>query len=121
MGVAAQAKVAFLMNNSQWTTLLFLGVMANRRVIVPINAVSGETQMTHVLTHCDAEVVFVAPEYRETIETLLPAIDRTITLIEVDINDGPDWPHSGGISTGGGEGVDNHAEPSQQSLSLIHI
>ena len=63
MGVTAQAKVAFLMNNSQWTTLLFLGVMANRRVIVPINAVAGETQMTHVLTHCDAEVIFVAPEY----------------------------------------------------------
>ena len=114
MGVTAQAKVAFLMNNSQWTTLLFLGVMANRRVIVPINAVAGETQMTHVLTHCDAEVVFVAPEYRETIEPLLPAIDRSITLIEVDVNNGPDWSC---ISRAGErvKSLPESAESSQQS------
>lgn len=130
MGVAAQAKVAFLMGNSQWTTLLFLGVMANRRVIVPINAVAGETQMTHVLNHCDAEVVFVAPEFRETIERLLPAIERSITLIEVDADNGPDWPRSGGADRGGAdrgeaghganENSDDHldqlSEPSQQSF-----
>jgi len=41
IGIEPQDKVAFLLNNGQWATLLFLAVMANRRVIVPINAAAG--------------------------------------------------------------------------------
>lgn len=92
LGIEPQAKVAFLLNNGQWTTQLFLGVMANRRVIVPINAVAGETQMQHVLNHCDAEVVFVATEYKSMLSTLIDKSDRKIEMIEVDEKDGPQWP-----------------------------
>lgn len=92
IGVSHQAKVAFLMNNGQWAAQLFLGVMANGRVIVPINAVAGETQMLHVLNHCDAEVVFVAPEFKAMLAALIAKIDREITMIVVDETDGPQWP-----------------------------
>jgi len=92
IGVSHQAKVAFLMNNGQWAAQLFLGVMANGRVIVPINAVAGETQMLHVLNHCDAEVVFVAPEFKAMLAALIAKIGREITMIVVDETDGPQWP-----------------------------
>jgi len=65
LGSVPGDKVAFLLNNGQWAVQLFLAVMANARVIVPINAVAGETQMLHVLNHCDADVIFVAPEFKD--------------------------------------------------------
>jgi len=93
LGIEPGAKVAFLMNNGQWAVQLFLGVMANARVIVPINAVAGETQMLHVLNHCDADVVFVAPEFKQMLAALVAKVDRRVSLIEVNDN-GPQWPTS---------------------------
>ena len=92
LGIERGDKVAFLMSNGQWTVQLFLGVMACGRVIVPINAVAGETQMLHVLNHCDAGVVFVAPEFKETLAGLVVKSDRDISMIEVSASDGPLWP-----------------------------
>ena len=92
LGIERGDKVAFLMSNGQWTVQLFLGVMACGRVIVPINAVAGETQMLHVLNHCDAGVVFVAPEFKETLAGLVAKSDRDISMIEVSASDGPLWP-----------------------------
>ncbi|MEJ2176413.1 MAG: class I adenylate-forming enzyme family protein, partial [Gammaproteobacteria bacterium] len=71
MGIAKGAKIAFLLNNGFWTAQLFLGVMANNRVIVPLNAVAGSTQLQHVLSHSDAEVVVVAPEYKQKLQELM--------------------------------------------------
>jgi len=92
IGIEPQDKVAFLLNNGQWATLLFLAVMANRRVIVPINAAAGNEQMLHVLNHCDAGVIFVAPEFKDTLQQLIDKIDRPITVIVVDEAQGPVWP-----------------------------
>jgi acyl-CoA synthetase (AMP-forming)/AMP-acid ligase II len=92
LGIARGAKVAFLLNNGLITTQLFLGVMANARVIVPLNAVAGDVQLTHVLGHSDAEIVLVAPEYREKLSQLLSNIDRAVMVIEVTEADGAQWP-----------------------------
>lgn len=92
LGLARSSKVAFLLNNGFWTVQLFLGVMANNRVIVPLNAVAGNVQLVHVLGHSDVEVVFVSPDYREKLDELLAAIDREILVIETDEETGPDWP-----------------------------
>lgn len=113
MGVAPQAKVAFLLNNGQWTTQLFLGVMANRRVIVPINAVAGETQMQHVLNHCDASVVFVAPEYKNTLAALIEKSDRDIAMIVVDESSGPQW------SADSAKNVEAHSIPTADDEALL--
>ena len=48
LGLGQGAKVAFLLNNGYWTLRLFLGVMANNRIIVPLNAVAGTLQLVHV-------------------------------------------------------------------------
>jgi len=92
LGLGKGAKVAFLLNNGYWTTQLFLGVMANNRIIVPLNAVAGNVQLQHVLDHSDTEVVFVAPEFREKLADIMKAIDRAIRVIETDDDSGPDWP-----------------------------
>ncbi len=88
------AKVAFLLNNGYWTLRLFLGVMASNRVIVPLNAVAGTVQLVHVLDHSDAEVVFVAPEYRDKLAEIMVQIERPIRVIVTTDEDGPAWPVS---------------------------
>ena len=92
LGIAAGAKIAFLLNNGFWTAQLFLGVMANNRVIVPLNAVAGTTQLQHVLDHSDAEVVLVAPEYEEKLLSLVASLDRHIQVVMCDEKSGPCWP-----------------------------
>jgi len=92
LGLARGAKVAFLLNNGYWTLRLFLGVMASNRIIVPLNAVAGTVQLVHVLGHSDAEVVFVAPEYRDKLDQIMTQIERPISVIEISEADGPDWP-----------------------------
>ena len=94
LGVGQGARVAFLLNNGYWTTRLFLGVMASNRVIVPLNAVAGSVQLTHVLGHSDTEIVFVAPEYRDKLAEIMAGIDRPIRVIET-ADDGPAWPDDG--------------------------
>ncbi|MDH3387290.1 MAG: AMP-binding protein [Gammaproteobacteria bacterium] len=92
LGLGQGARVAFLLNNGYWTTRLFLGVMANNRVIVPLNAVAGNLQLVHVLDHSDSEVVFVAPEYRDKLAEIMAQIERPIRVIETTDETGPDWP-----------------------------
>ena len=92
LGLGQGSKVAFLLNNGYWTLRLFLGVMANNRIIVPLNAVAGTLQLVHVLGHSDAEVVFVAPEYRQKLDEIMAQVERPIRVIEIDDDTGPDWP-----------------------------
>ncbi|MGD8351129.1 MAG: AMP-binding protein, partial [Gammaproteobacteria bacterium] len=95
LGVGQGAKVAFLLNNGYWTTRLFLGVMASNRVIVPLNAVAGNVQLVHVLDHSDAEVVFVAPSYRDKLAEIMARVERPIRVIETTEQEGPAWPADG--------------------------
>lgn len=92
LGLGQGARVAFLANNGYWSTRLFLGVMANNRVIVPLNAVAGLVQLVHVLDHSDAEVVFVVAEYRDRLDEIMQQIERPIRVIEFGDETGPAWP-----------------------------
>jgi len=112
LGLPKGAKVAFLLDNGFWTLRLFLGVMANNRVIVPLNAVAGNLQLTHVLNHSDSEVVFVAPGYRQKLDQLMENIDRPITVIETNDETGPDWPEA---STP----VGNLPQPAAEDTALL--
>jgi acyl-CoA synthetase (AMP-forming)/AMP-acid ligase II len=92
LGVEQGARVAFLLNNGYWTLRLFLGVMASNRIMVPLNAVAGSVQLVHVLDHSDAEIVFVAPEYRDKLDEIMAQVSRPIRVIETTDEAGPDWP-----------------------------
>ena len=91
-GVPMGARVSFLADNGGWTTQLYLGVMASGRVIVPLNAVAGDVQLTHVLGHSDTDVVFVSPVYKDRLTRLLARVPREIRVIDLDARNGPDWP-----------------------------
>ena len=60
----------------------------------PLNAVSGNVQLVHVLDHSDSEIVFVAPEYREKLDEIMAQVARPIRVVETTDSDGPDWPEA---------------------------
>jgi amino acid adenylation domain-containing protein len=64
LGLEAGAKVAFLLDNGAATALLFLGVMAAGRVIVPLNAAASPAQLAYTLEHSDAKLVLFSKAYQ---------------------------------------------------------
>lgn len=93
MGIGEGEKVAFLLPNGYWTAALFLGVMHSGRVIVPLNAVSGDSALTYVLDHSDSRVIFVSDEFAEKFASVLDELPDTVQLIRTDIDTGPEWTH----------------------------
>jgi len=102
LGIGAQDKVAFLTDNGAWTARLLLGIMAAGRVVAPLNAVAGRTQLRYVLEHSDAKLVFVAPGYRAKLDELLAGIAREITVVETPPETGPQWPPEADVVTATG-------------------
>lgn len=92
IGVQPGEKVAFLLPNSYWTTALFLGVMYSGRVIVPLNAVSGESALSYVVEHSDCRLIFVDAGYREKFASVLGQLPDGVTVIDTDLDEGPAWP-----------------------------
>jgi len=112
LGLGQGARIAFLLNNGFWTTRLFLGVMASNRVIVPLNAVAGSVQLVHVLGHSDAEVVFVAPGYRDKLAEIMAQVERPIRVIEITDDSGPQWPEDD-------HAVDSPPSPTPEDSALL--
>ena len=92
LGVKFGDKVAFLMTNGLWTTTLFLGAMYSGRVVVPLNAVCGSDQLTYVIDHCDAKVLFVERELQEKYKVVFDGLANDIKVIFACRNNGPIWP-----------------------------
>jgi acyl-CoA synthetase (AMP-forming)/AMP-acid ligase II len=57
-GVPRGARVAVIMHNSSLATLLFLGVVAAQRVLVPLNPKSGEAELDGLLGHAQPALTF---------------------------------------------------------------
>lgn len=91
-GVAPQAKIAFLLDNGYWTTVLFLGVMSGGRVVVPLNALAGLEQLEYVLEHSDAEVLFISEKYAQQFSVLVEKFSKKLTVIPTDEDSGPSLP-----------------------------
>ena len=92
MGIEPGEHVATFMDNGLWTALLFLGVMASGRVIVPLNVISGDTQLEYVLDHCDANVLFASDKHLERARKISSAASRAINIIPSCTDTGPQWP-----------------------------
>lgn len=118
LGIPAGDKVAFLADNGGWTALLYLGVMANGRVIVPLNAVAGDVQLIHVLDHSDTNVVFVSPAYRDKLGELLRQVPREIRVFDLDPAQGPAWPGNGSESPPADAAVVPAPDPADPALLL---
>ncbi|MCP4765432.1 MAG: AMP-binding protein [Gammaproteobacteria bacterium] len=85
-------KVAFLMNNGLWTTLLFLGTMYSGRTILPLNAVSGEANLEYVIDHSDASLLFIEDEFMQKFPGLVAKLPAHVRVIVTSRDSGPQWP-----------------------------
>lgn len=89
LGLSRGDKVAFLMENSLYTTQLFLGLMYGGFVVVPLNVAAGVSQLSYTLDHSDAKVIYVGLEYRDLLESVMANVGRSIHIIPVDLNASP--------------------------------
>jgi amino acid adenylation domain-containing protein len=85
-GLERGDKVAFLMDNSLFTAQLFLGVMYGGLVSVPLNVRAGVTQLSYMVEHCDAKVVFVDDEHAGLITEVMAQVRRPVRVIPCDAN-----------------------------------
>jgi acyl-CoA synthetase (AMP-forming)/AMP-acid ligase II len=92
LGLAPGDKTGFMLDNGLWSTALFLGTMYSGRVIVPLNAVSGPDQLSYVIDHSEARVLFVSPRYQERFGSVLEKLDDRILIVPTEEDTGPEWP-----------------------------
>lgn len=80
-GLCPGDKVALLMNNGFQTCRLFIGIMYGGFCVTPINLLAQPAQLAYVLEHCDAKIVFVAPDQIERLETALASVSRNVEVV----------------------------------------
>lgn len=80
-GIRPGGKVALLMPNGYQTCRLFIGAIYGGFCVTPINLLAHPSQLAYVLEHCDADVVFVAPDQIERIESALASVTRSIEIV----------------------------------------
>jgi acyl-CoA synthetase (AMP-forming)/AMP-acid ligase II len=92
LGIGPDGKVAFLLPNGYWTVALFLGAMYSGRVIVPLNAVSGDSALSYVIEHSDCRALFVDENLGKKFAGVLESLPDDVSLIPTRIDSGPEWP-----------------------------
>jgi amino acid adenylation domain-containing protein len=86
-GLERGDKVAFLMDNGLFSAQLFLGAMYGGYVAVPLNVRAGAAQLSFMLDHCDAKVVFVEAQYSGLLAETLGSVRRDVRVIESSLDD----------------------------------
>ena len=87
-GLESGDKVALLMDNGLVTAQLFLGTMYGGYVAVPLNVRAGAAQLSYMLNHCDAKVIFVEDQYAMLLREALEPVRRDMRIISANV-DGP--------------------------------
>jgi long-chain acyl-CoA synthetase len=87
-GVEQGGKVALYMGNGLATLRLFVCIMYAGRTVVPLNLLAQASQLEYVLDHCDAALVFVAPDLFERVQAAAAKSARRIDILPCDVDDG---------------------------------
>lgn len=80
-GIRPGQKVGLLMPNGYQTCRLFIGAMYGGYCVTPINLLALPTQLAYVLDHCDARIIFAAPDLVERLESTLASVSRPIEVV----------------------------------------
>ena len=83
-GASPGERVAPLMPNGFQTCRLFIGVMYGGYCVTPINLLAQPSQLAYVLDHCDAKIVFVAPDQIERLNEAMKEVSRTLDIVVCD-------------------------------------
>ena len=91
-------KVALLLPNGFWTTVLMLGIVYSGRVLVPLNAVSGDAALEYVIEHSDTNMILLNEEFRAQFRKVIDKLPDSIALISTDVDQGPEWTANSPVS-----------------------
>lgn len=82
--ISAAGHVGIFMHNGRQTTTVFIATMASGRVVTPLNLLAPVDQLAWVLDHSDIEVLFYAPENKQSLFAALKKTQRSFELVELD-------------------------------------
>lgn len=91
-GIPKGASIAIASPNSLAAACVMIGVTTAGYLATPLNLVAGAKVMGYVLNHCEAELVFCAPECIALVEEAAAGFDRSLRIIELHPENGPIWP-----------------------------
>lgn len=86
LGIEPGERVAMLMGNGYQTARLLLGVMYGGWCATPLNLLAQPSQLAYVAQHCDARVVFVAPDQAARLDEALAGAGRQIHVEVCDVD-----------------------------------
>jgi amino acid adenylation domain-containing protein len=86
LGLERGDKVAFLLDNGLFTAQLFLGVMYGGLVSVPLNVRGGVSQLSYMVEHCEAKVLFVGEEYEGLATEVMAQVRRPVRVVRSDVD-----------------------------------
>ena len=89
-GVGRGDTVSTVMGNGLATMRVLLGAMHAGRRVNPVNLLSGEEQMRHVIGHADARLVVAAPEWEERVRAVVAALEAPVRVVVVGVDAGVD-------------------------------
>jgi acyl-CoA synthetase (AMP-forming)/AMP-acid ligase II len=84
LGLEHGDKIALMMDNSVPAAELLLGTMYGGFVAVPLNVRAGAAQLSYMLEHSDATIVFAEDKYRPMLAEVIKDIEREFRVISVD-------------------------------------
>ena len=85
-GIRPGARVALLMPNAYQTCRLFIGAMYGGYCITPLNLLAQPAQLSYVLEHSDAELVFAAPDQIERLQQAAAGLDKPPRVVVCELN-----------------------------------
>ena len=81
-------RVGFLMDNGYWTIVVMMGTMYSGSVTVPLNVVASPGNLRFAVENAKVDVLFVSKEHRQLLAKILSGVERSIPVIEVDMEQG---------------------------------
>jgi len=78
--------ICTLIENSLSSIHLMLGIMYSGMIQAPLNVVAGEEQLSYVVNHSDAQIIFASSKYIDLAQKIIANVSREIEIIEVDKN-----------------------------------
>jgi len=76
--------ICTLIENSLSSIHLMLGIMYSGMIQVPLNIIAGEEQLSYVVNHSDAKIIFVSSKYLDLAQKITSKVSRDIEIFEID-------------------------------------
>ncbi len=75
--------ICTLIENSLSSIQLMLGIMYSGMIQVPLNLIAGEEQLSYVVNHSGAQILFVSSKYIDLAQKIIANVSRNIEIIEI--------------------------------------